>query len=141
MICVVQHNMKTCIIPTGVVWLVYRCLVIFIPRNIWEEQLICLRGWNFSYHKSYRFKPKLILQVEKAIDASFRLYGEWKILKGISVESMECLNKDAYKKERKTMLSVHPWVGTIKSLPVPNYLIYTTDKSYGFSGDLTETIN
>ena len=54
------------------------CMVIFIPRNIWEKQLICFSGRNFSGHKTYRFKPELVLQVEQTtvIDASFGLYGE-----------------------------------------------------------------
>ena len=70
------------------------------------------------------FKPKLMLQVEKesrVIDASFRLYGEFyaKILKSYfcGIHGTGCI------RERKMMLSVHPWVGTIKSLPVPNCLI------------------
>ena len=46
-----------------------------------------------------------------------------KILKGISVESMECLNKDAYIEEEKYDRSCTSRVGIIKSQPVPNCLI------------------
>ena len=41
-------------------------MVIFIPQNIWEKQLICFLGRNFSCHKTHRFKPKLVLQVDQA---------------------------------------------------------------------------
>ena len=40
-------------------------MVIFIPQNIWETQLIHLAGQNFTCHKTHRFKPKLLLQVEQ----------------------------------------------------------------------------
>ena len=40
-------------------------MVIFIPRNIWEKQPIRFSGQNFGYHKTHRFKPKLVLQVEQ----------------------------------------------------------------------------
>ena len=49
-------------------------MVIFIPRHIWEKQLINLAGRNFGCQKTHRFKPKVVLQV--VINASFRLYGE-----------------------------------------------------------------
>ena len=31
--------------------------------TVWEKQLICLAGHNFSCHKTHYFKPKLVLQV------------------------------------------------------------------------------
>ena len=43
----------------------YRCMVIFIPRIIWEKQLICFASQNFSCHKTHHLKPKLVLQVEQ----------------------------------------------------------------------------
>ena len=46
-----------------------------------------------------------------------------KILKGISMEYMECFNKDAKEKIKMKDRSCTSWVGTIKSLPVPNCLI------------------
>ena len=54
-----------------------------------------------------------------------------KILKGITVECMECLNEDAQKEEKyDTFLTLK--VGTIKSLPEPNYLMpYTIKHSKG----------
>ena len=39
--------------------------LIFISWNIWEKQLIRLAGGNFGCHKTHRFKPKLVLQVEQ----------------------------------------------------------------------------
>ena len=35
-------------------------MVIFIPRNIQEKQLICLAGQNFGCHKIYHFKAASI---------------------------------------------------------------------------------
>ena len=61
-----------------------------------------------------------------------------KILKGTSVECMECLNKDAKKKKKKDR-SCTSQVGTIKSLPVPHLDI--THESYGFNADLIKAIN
>ena len=75
-------------------------MVIFIPQNIWEKQLIRFLARNLSCHKTHRFKPKLaagrtnniellMLALDLVVDSRL------KILNGISVESMECLNKDA----------------------------------------------
>ena len=42
-----------------------------------------------------------------------------KILNGISMKFIECLNKDAKKKKKKRTLYVHLGVGLFKSLPAP----------------------
>ena len=55
-----------------------------------------------------------------------------KILKSISVECMECLNKDVKKKKDTS------WIGMIIST---SKLLDITHESYVFSGDLIETIN
>ena len=39
------------------------------------------------------------------------------------MECTECLNEDTEKKAKNMTVSVHAWVGTIKSLPVPNCLV------------------
>ena len=59
------------------------------------------------------------------------------------MKCMECLNKYVWKKEENITLSLHVWVGMIKSLTVPNYLILRLIKyeSYGFNADLIEAIN
>ena len=72
----------------------------FIPRNILEKQLIHFLGQNFSYYKTHCFKRKLVLQVQQTTELSMLVFDfmvkcRLKILDGISVESMECLNKDA----------------------------------------------
>ena len=38
---------------------------LFHKLAIWEKQMIRLGGWNFGYHKIYRFNPEILLQVEK----------------------------------------------------------------------------
>ena len=65
----------------------------------------------------------------------FMVKSRLKILKGTSVECMECLNEDAKKKRTN---SVHQWVGMMKLLLVLNWLDIKY-KLYGFSGDLIET--
>ena len=78
-------------------------MVIFIPRNVWVKQvkqLIRFSGQSFSFHKTYHFKPKLVLQVEQTTELSMLVLDltvkcRLKILNGIFVESMECLNEDA----------------------------------------------
>ena len=42
---------------------------------------------------------KLMLKVEKVIVSDFMVNSKLKILKGISVEFIKCLNEDAKKKE------------------------------------------
>ena len=49
-----------------------------------------------------------------------------KILKGISMKYMECLNEDAKEKIKIKDRSCTSWVGTIKSLLVPDCLILHT---------------
>ena len=67
-----------------------------------------------------------MLQVEKVTEllmlVSYLMVNcTLKILKGISVECMECLNKDAKKKKKEKSCTLR--VGMIKSLPVPDCLI------------------
>ena len=62
------------------------------------------------------------------------------MLKDISVECMEYLNEDALKKNKNMMLSVHPWVGMLKSLVFVKFLNIKYE-FYGFSDDLVKTIN
>ena len=47
------------------------------------------------------------------------------------------------RKKKNMTLPLHAWVGMIKSLTVPNYLILQLIKyeSYGFNADLIEAIN
>ena len=82
-----------------------------------------LKFWLPLRHKTYCYKLKLMLQVGqttyRVTNVSFKLDGEVYAVKGISVECMECLNKDAKKKDR----SCTSGVGMIKSLPVLNCLI------------------
>ena len=78
----------------------YRCLVIFIPWNIWEEQLTYLGGWNLTttklailsqnYAAGRASNIKLLMLV-----LEFKVDYRLKILKSISMECMECLNEDA----------------------------------------------
>ena len=62
----------------------------------------------------------------------FKVDYRLKILKGISVEHMECLNEDLWKKEKaekkNMMLSVHPHLGMLKSLFAPKCL--TSSRSF-----------
>ena len=79
---------------------------------------------KFWLSQTYRFKPKLMLQVENAryrvIDATFKLHAEsskvflwnaWNVLTRM------------HRRKKKTTLPVHPRVEMIKSLLVPNCLI------------------
>ena len=75
----------------------YRYLVIFIPWNIWEEQLTWLGGWNLT-----TTKPAILSQTMLQVDIKllmlvleYKVDYRLKILKGISMECMECLNEDA----------------------------------------------
>ena len=60
-----------------------------------------------------------------------------KILKGISVESMECLNKDAKEKTGQILYIV----GRANQIATRAKLLDITHKSNGFSADVIETIN
>ena len=73
-------------------------------------------------------------QATQIIDASFTLKGELQaeILKGISVESMECLNEDAQYRKKK--------LGLVTSLTDAKFLDIQY-MFYGFSNDLIENIN
>ena len=56
------------------------------------------------------------------------------------MESMGCLNKDAQKKKRKNdAFCASP--GTDDQITTSAKLLDTMYESYGFSGDLIETIN
>ena len=61
-----------------------------------------------------------------------------KILKGISVECMECLNKDAKKKKKRKILYI---AGRDDQILTSARLFDITHESYGFSADLIEAIN
>ena len=66
---------------------------------------------------------------DRVIDTSFKFHGKYyaeKYTKRYFCGIQECLNEDAQKK-KNMMLSVHPQVGMYES--------------YGFNGDLRETIN
>ena len=47
-------------------------MMIFIPRKIREKQLIHFAGQNCGCHKTHRFKPKLVLQVEQTTYIVFK---------------------------------------------------------------------
>ena len=77
-------------------------MVIFIPQNIWEKQLIHLEGLNFGCHKTYCFKSIKTYAAGKASNIEllmlvldFKVDYRLKILKSISVECTERLNEDA----------------------------------------------
>ena len=66
---------------------------------IWEKQLTRLAGRHFSCHITHHFNPKLVLQIVQTTELlmlvlDFVVNSRLKILNGISVESMECSNKD-----------------------------------------------
>ena len=88
-------------------------MMIFIPRNIWEKQLIRLGGRISGWHKTRCYDVKVIPHVEYPAQSYWCKYQasrwilSWKKLKGICMESMECpresLNEDAQKKKRHYM--------------------------------------
>ena len=75
----------------------------------------------------------------------FKVDYRLKMLKGIFVEGMKCLNEDTQKKREEKMqcfLYIPMQVWMLKSLPWPNYTCSTSSMSfYAFSVDLIETIN
>ena len=105
-------------------------MMIFIPRNIWEKQLIRLGGRIFGWHKTRCYDVKVIPHVEYPAQSCWCKYQasrwilSWKKLKGICMESMECpresLNEDAQKKNDTLCTFV---VVRLKSLLTPNRLI------------------
>ena len=60
-----------------------------------------------------------------------------KILKGISVECMECLNKDAKKKKGQILYIA----GRDDQITTSAKLLDITNEFYGFNADLLEAIN
>ena len=80
-----------------------------------------------------------MLQVEKAIDLLMQI--SWrilclKILKDISVECIECLNKDAKKKGQILYI-----MGRDDQITTSAKLLDITHVPYGFNADLIDTIN
>ena len=75
---------------------------------------------------SYAVSRESIIELLMLV-SDFMVNYKLKLLKGISVECMECLNENAQKEEKKTD-PVHHGVRTIKSLPVPNFSILHTSK-------------
>ena len=63
-----------------------------------------------------------------------------KILKGISVECIECLNEDAKKKEKKDRSYMYI-MGRDDQITTIAKLLDITHESYGFNADLIEAIN
>ena len=61
------------------------------------------------------------------------------ILKGISVEYMECSNEDAKKKNKKGQILCI--MGRDDQIATSAELLDIMHKSYGFSADLIETIS
>ena len=61
-----------------------------------------------------------------------------KILDGISVESMECLNEDVYKKKEKYNTCITSGVGMIKSLLVPTSIMNFMDSLVILQRSLTD---
>ena len=120
-----------------------RCLVIFIPQNIWEQQLIHLRGWNFGYHKTYRFRPKLMLQLEKARLSYWcqfqisRWILRWKYSKVFMWNPWNVLIR-MHRRKNKTFCTS---TGRDDQVATSAKLLDITYESYGFSSDLIETIN
>ena len=66
-----------------------------------KTTIICLAGRNFSWHKTRHFKPKTCAagradNIELLmLVLDFVMNSRLKILDGVSVESLKCLNKDA----------------------------------------------
>ena len=75
-------------------------------------------------------------QQDRIVDASFSLSGEFyaeKYLKVCLWNPWNVLTRMCRRKKEKTMLPIHPQVGTIKLLLIKKLDI--TSKSYGFSAD------
>ena len=92
------------------------------------------RRMKFWLPQSYRFKPKTYAANRESkivIDAtgSFRLDGKFYAVKHSKVflqNLWNVLTRMCRRKKKKTTISVHLRVGTIKLLPVPNCLILQT---------------
>ena len=63
-----------------------------------------------------------------------------KILKGIFVEWMECLNKDAKKKKKKKGQILYI-MGGDNQIDISAKLLHITHPSYGFNANLIEAIS
>ena len=120
----------------------YRGLIICIPWNIKEKQLIHLGGWNFGCHKANGFKPKLAAgrtSKIRVIDATFRSHGDFyaeKYSNGIPMKFMECLNE--YAKNKRHFLYIRSRVILIAT---NCNLLDSKYEFYGFNEDLGDTIN
>ena len=86
---------------------------------IWEVEILAATKFNIlsqNYAANIESNIELLMPV-----LDYLVNSTLKNTQGISVECMKCLNEDV--KRRKKDKSCTLWVGTIESLPVPNYLI------------------
>ena len=63
------------------------------------------------------------------------------MLKGISMECMKCLNKDANKKKKKKGQILYTAAGRDNQIATSAKLLDITHESYGFNTNLIEAIN
>ena len=124
----------------------YRCLVIFIPWNIWEDQLTCLGGWNLTTTKLAILSQNyaagrasniklLMLVLEFKVD--YRLKYTQRYFCGMyGMSQWGCIEE---KEEECDAFCASP--GRENQITTSAKLLDIKHKSYGFNGDLTEAIN
>ena len=110
-----------------------------------RKQLEGLGRSNVGYQITYRFKPKLMLQVEKqdrVIDASFRLYGELQAehySMAFLWNPCNVLMRMHKKKQKKEHFL---YIGRrVVVIATGANLLDTKYKIYGYNDDLRGTIN